>query len=136
MMKMVLIQCYPFVFGSDGGGGIEGNAKTLATITYTTVSNMPLTDYEITLDDDYKIIVVNLFSIFSSGSPTIELELETTTLKNKWNFNTYGQRYMSGLIAFDLNVSKKKGEKYIFKYRSYYTSSTAPPYWLSIYGIK
>lgn len=97
---------------------------------------MPLTDYEIILDDDYKIIVVNLFAIFASGFPTVELELETTTLKNKWATNTYSQKYLSGLIAFDLNVSKKKGEKYIFKYRSHYNNSSSPPYWLSTYGIK
>lgn len=133
-MNTVPIQCYPFVFGNDGTGGLEGNAKLLASINNSVV-NMTLTNYEITLDDDYKAIVAILFSEFTSGYPTVTLTLENGTYKSQFIKDGY-KTFMSGFIGFDLNVQKKKDEKYIVKYRSWYSSSTSPPYWLKVYGIK
>lgn len=98
------------------------------------VVNMALTDYEITLDDDYKAIVAILFSEFTS-TPTVTLTLEDNTFENKF-ISDYYKAYMSGTIVFDLNVQKKKGEKYTVKYRSRYSSNTSPMYWLKVYGIK
>lgn len=133
-MKTVPIQCYPFVFGNDGTGGLEGNAKLLASKNDSVV-DMTLTDYEITLDDDYKAIVVILFSEFYTGYPNVTLTLEDNTFKYEFIRDAYKAR-MVGFIGFDLNVQKKKDEKYTIKYRSWYSSSTSPLYWLKVYGIK
>lgn len=133
-MKTVPIQCYPFVFGNDGTGGLEGNAKLLGSRN-SAVVNMALTDYEITLDDDYKAIVAILLSVYSS-SPTITLELENNTFIDKWINNSWSTARLAGLIAFDLNVNKKQDDKYTVKYQARYSSNTSPTYWLKVYGIK
>lgn len=118
---------------SSGAGGISGNVKQLKYVG-TYVTNMPLTNLDITLDDDYKAIVAVMLSWYTKY-PSLTLTLEENTISEEFISTTYNSCYMKGKIAIDANVSKKAGDVYTVKYRSYYSSTTAPTFRLLVYGI-
>lgn len=118
---------------NSGAGGISGNVKQLKYVG-TYVTNMPLTNVDITLDDDYKAIVAVMLSWFTKY-PNLTLTLEENTISEEFISTIYNSCYMKGKIAIDANVSKKAGDVYTVKYRSYYSSTTAPSFRLLVYGI-
>lgn len=124
------IQLHPFVADIQLTGCELLSAKNLY------VKNMRLTTASITLTKKYHAIFGVIVGYLNSGTPSVELNLNTNTFVHDWSSFQSGETYMKQRVVCDVNMDDfSEGDIYSFSYRAYFSNTTSTRYTLVLCGI-